>query len=99
MTPEQIVRALAAADPLDDVYGVCWHCRSVDHDVACPWRLAVEWVAAPEGARMFEVHRCEVMGHDMATFDYLTRSCGTCQPRDGRAADQARAGERQGRSQ
>lgn len=55
MTAEQIVRALAAADP--NVRGGwgghrCAFCHAVrgieDHRPDCPWRLAVEWVAAQE---------------------------------------------------
>lgn len=60
MDAEQIVRALAAADPttIDDDRrwtrcGLCARqgriANSRDprhHDPACPWRLAVEWVAA-----------------------------------------------------
>lgn len=62
MTPEAIVRALAAADPTAEIgegertsiecvlcggelqfpHGVC-------HELDCPWRLAVEWVAASRG--------------------------------------------------
>lgn len=56
MNAEQIVRALAAANPLtnDRPEGPS-HCvlcdgpsdgRCVDHEPDCPWRLAVEWVAA-----------------------------------------------------
>ncbi len=53
MTAEQIVRALAAADPTVssgewDWCGTCdsrWPIEADDHDPACPWRMAVEWVA------------------------------------------------------
>ncbi len=51
MTPEAIVRALAAAtEPIDASYKLCALCggRYEDdpHEPDCPWRLAVEWVAA-----------------------------------------------------
>jgi hypothetical protein len=61
-SPEQIVRALAAADPTDWIDGgaYCGVCgggppigrpmaepmRVADHMADCPWRLSVEWVAA-----------------------------------------------------
>jgi hypothetical protein len=64
MTPEQIVRALAAADPT--VYEeaeerfACTVCGDYkrergyldleDHAADCPWRLAVEWVSAQAAA-------------------------------------------------
>lgn len=55
MTPEQIVRALAAADPVVIVPGAPWgfECglcgaRTGGHTPDCPWRLAVEWVAGEE---------------------------------------------------
>lgn len=53
MTAEQIVRALAAADPIDN--GQCllcvWNPESpAEHKADCPWRLAVEWVASREAA-------------------------------------------------
>jgi hypothetical protein len=52
---EMIVRALASVDPcmeLPDMFHVCALCgaglpiRADQHDDDCPWRLAVEWVAA-----------------------------------------------------
>lgn len=54
MTAEQIVRALAATDPVstDGVWIQCKLCyddhaegRPLEHEPECPWRLAVEWVA------------------------------------------------------
>ncbi len=55
MTTEEIVRALAAADlaPGGDSCRLCgpagFEPESVaDHEPDCPWRLAVEWVAAQE---------------------------------------------------
>lgn len=54
-TPEQIVRALAVADPVTDDQG-CQFCEAdvegsvvfgrepEPHGSTCPWRLAVEWV-------------------------------------------------------
>jgi len=54
MTAEQIVRALAAADPIcEDAWYGCGLCGSVGvqadpHEPDCPWRLAVEWVAAQD---------------------------------------------------
>lgn len=56
MTPEQIVRALAGADPAQRTGAWCGLCGTVliaqpgdeakrDHEPDCPWRLAVEWVA------------------------------------------------------
>ncbi len=66
MTAEQIVRALAAADPSHgDPRGTLRRCtfcgktndwprvieNAADHDADCPWRLAVEWVAAQDAAQ------------------------------------------------
>lgn len=59
MTAEQIVRALAVADPVEHQPGwpaVCGLCTAEgkgnrfveEHEPDCPWRLAVEWVAAQE---------------------------------------------------
>jgi hypothetical protein len=55
----QIIRALAAAEPVacigEDL--VCALCDSdrwvpdMDHEPDCPWRQAVEWVAAQEDRR------------------------------------------------
>ncbi len=61
MTAEQIVRALAAVDPGPDAQGCrfcegwvgrgyAWH-PPTPHDADCPWRLAVEWVAAQDAPR------------------------------------------------
>ena len=61
MDAEQIVRALAAAEPplvpittadctLCDALGSNEHIREPDgHDADCPWRLAREWVATSPG--------------------------------------------------
>ncbi len=58
-TAEQIVRALAAADPTyvdhegDRECALCdaWTLRFASgHAPDCPWRLAVEWVAAQDAA-------------------------------------------------
>ncbi len=61
MTPEAIVRALAAADPFyrddeDDLTcGLCgaWgpydDGRELPHKPDCSWRLSVEWVTAGDG--------------------------------------------------
>jgi hypothetical protein len=56
MTAEQIVRALAADEPIVWSSGGEWHACGVcdaslpmkaeDHEADCPWRLAVEWVEA-----------------------------------------------------
>ena len=53
---ERIVRALAAGSPV--THQNDWHwcelcdadlpIRSGDHEPECPWRLAVEWVAAQQ---------------------------------------------------
>lgn len=53
VTAEQIVRALAASDPYAHAAGE-WHscglCEKAlattvaEHDLGCPWRLAMEWV-------------------------------------------------------
>lgn len=62
MTAEQIVRALAAADPVvmrSDGYLRCGLCTvngfsplpAEKHWDDCPWRLAVEWVAEQDGPR------------------------------------------------
>jgi hypothetical protein len=56
MTPEQIVRALAAADLTVQDHGLtgCALCDrylpvlTADHEPDCPWRLAVEWVSEQE---------------------------------------------------
>ncbi len=50
MDAEQIVRALAAADPIGPDKPWCDLCRGNKdgHDPDCPWRLAVEWVAAED---------------------------------------------------
>lgn len=51
MTAEQIVRALAAREPIHD--GSCAICQTyrldAEHQPDCPWRLAVEWVAVQGG--------------------------------------------------
>lgn len=61
MDAEQIVRAVAAADPTDYDTGQCAFCNrlpggvrphpetATDHNPACPWRLASQWVAANPG--------------------------------------------------
>lgn len=63
VTPEAIVRAIAAADPVvyrgDYHYVLCsmcgvekWPRFDVDeHKPDCPWRLAAEWVAARSEAK------------------------------------------------
>jgi hypothetical protein len=59
MTAEQIVRALAAARPVasDGLCGVCdgWDSELMQerHEPDCPWRLAVEWVAAQGSGQVF----------------------------------------------
>ncbi len=60
MTPEKIVRALAAADPMQTYEDDCALCSSAvapgdPHEPDCPWRLAVEWVASHEP---YECIRC-----------------------------------------
>lgn len=63
MTAEEIVRALAAADPIaaerdDLVCALCasavWAPEGLDHASDCPWRLAVEWVAATDAVVALE---------------------------------------------
>lgn len=66
MTAEQIVRALATADPWyadDDERHYCALCGSRldrgqadDHEPDCPWRLAVEWVQGADATRCGDVH-------------------------------------------
>lgn len=54
MTPEEIIRALVEATTVagDDNYHWCVLCQAgaplvlKDHSPVCPWRLAVEYVAA-----------------------------------------------------
>jgi hypothetical protein len=63
-TAEQIVRALAAADPNVHSAGM-WHScglcykslpiEAADHEPDCPWRLAAEWVAAADEGRCDDV--------------------------------------------
>lgn len=55
MTAEQIVRALAAADPTRNDWHSCAFCgrHPIDrtaskHDPDCSWRMAVEWIAQQE---------------------------------------------------
>lgn len=51
--PEALLRAFAASDPMVEVvHGEVDRCRFCeyvtgkwDHDGACPWRIAREWVA------------------------------------------------------
>lgn len=50
---EEIVRALAAATPMqthEDGCSLCssWETVAALHEHDCPWRLAVEWVAREE---------------------------------------------------
>jgi hypothetical protein len=68
-SPERIVRALAAADPRPsggEWWDRCALCEAAnssgdteDHKPDCPWRLAVEWVAAQDGRATVDPEPCD----------------------------------------
>lgn len=79
-SPEQIVRALAAAEPIYDGHCAMCHVHRLDdeHKPDCPWRLAVEWVAAqvvedPDG-RTGDYFRHR--GHDSTLWRLRGREAG-----------------------
>ncbi len=80
-TAEDIVRALAAYDVLKDPpeggryawCGLCGTCRKdgkLDHDVDCPYRMALEWVA--EQGRIETQYRRDLNAWIQRTNERLT---------------------------